>query len=199
MTCSRVLALIVAVVTGCVDDVPTLEITTIARVAVELAPADDGIPAAFGHYRWELVEAPPTATDSSPTEETPFVSVEPTTRGLYVYDRWFVSDAAAQLSSHVIVTVTGASPVALVTGPAMLAVGDVATLDGNTSASPEERALEFHWRLSVRAEASTATLANTESSAATFVPDVAGTYSVELRVFDGELWSLPAAFTLVAR
>jgi hypothetical protein len=32
----------------------------------------------------------------------------------------------------------------------------------------------------------------------TFVPDVAGDYGIELRVFDGELWSQPAGTTLHA-
>lgn len=34
---------------------------------------------------------------------------------------------------------------------------------------------------------------------ASIVPDVAGTYTIELRVFDGELWSAPLAKSLVVR
>ena len=57
----------------------------------------------------------------------------------------------------------------------------------------------FQWRLAVRPESSTAMLSETEESTLTVVPDVAGEYQVELRVFDGELWSAPGVATLVAR
>jgi hypothetical protein len=120
------------------------------------------------------------------------------TRGIYVYDRWFVGPAAEQLSYHVIVTVIGAAPIAVVVGPSTVAVGEGATLDGSTSTSPENRALSFQWRLALRPDTSTAGLADTASATLTFVPDVAGDYMIELRVFDGELWSQPATTMLAA-
>lgn len=184
---------------GCTDEVPTLYATTTAMVQVELAPPDEPIPPPFGHYRWELVEAPSGAIAPPPRGESATIVFLPTRRGLYAFDRWFVGPAAEQLSYHVVVTVEGAVPKALVVGPTMVAVGAATTLDGSTSASPELRTLMFQWRLTSRPESSTTMLADAEGASLTFVPDVTGEYGVELRVFDGELWSQPAMITLVAR
>ncbi|MDB4956511.1 MAG: domain containing protein [Myxococcales bacterium] len=192
------LVLAIAVGAGCTEDVPTLYERTTAMVGIELAPPDDHIPAGLGHYRWELVEAPPRATTSSPTEETAAIAIVPTTRGIYVYDRWFVGQAAEQLSYHVVITVEGAAPTARVVGPTMVAAGAATTLDGSTSASPEHRQLTFQWRLAVRPESSATVLADTASATLTLVPDVRGEYGIELRVFDGELWSQLAMATLAA-
>jgi hypothetical protein len=57
----------------------------------------------------------------------------------------------------------------------------------------------FQWRLAVRPESSAAEIADTSSSSMMVVPDVAGAYSIELRVSDGELWSQPAMLAMTAR
>lgn len=199
MTCRLILGFAIVACAGCIDDVPTLYVTATAMVSVELAPPDDRIPAAFGHYRWKLVEEPPLSNVPFPIAETASLTIRPTTRGIYVYDRWFVGEAAAQLSYHVVVTVEGAAPMARIVGPAMVAVGAATTLDGSTSASPEHRALGFQWRLALRPESSTTVFANSEDATVMLVPDVTGEYGIELRVFDGELWSPPAMVTLIAR
>ncbi len=196
--CTLVQAM-VALTVGCVQDVPTLYVSTTAMVSVDLVPPDDRIPDDFRQYRWELSVAPETASDLSPTELTAAISVVPTTRGIYLYNRWFVGPAAEQLSCHVVVTVNGATATALITGPSEAIVGMATTFDGSASASTERPVLEYHWRLAVRPASSSATLADAEGSGLTFVPDIAGTYGIELRVFDGELWSRPATATLTAR
>lgn len=199
MTCSKVLALALVIVAGCTEDVPTLELTATATNAVELAPPDDGIPADFGRYRWELLDAPADAHMTQPVDITASITIQPMARGIYTYNRWFVGPAAEQLSAHVIVTVNGKPPTAVIAGDTLVSVGTAAMFDGTPSGSAELRPLMFEWRLAVRAESSTAELANIDGTATTLVPDVKGTYSVELRVFDGELWSGAASVTLTAR
>jgi len=191
----------IAASAGCADDVPTLYTATTALVGISLNPPDDHIPTNFGHYRWQLVEAPPGASTAGPsaTEETAIIVVTPPLRGIYAYDRWFVGQTAEQLSYHVVVTVDGAPPTAVVVGPTMVAAGAAATLDGSTSSSPERRALTFQWRLALRPASSITVLADASSATLTFAPDVAGDYGVELRAFDGELWSQPTMVMLTAR
>jgi hypothetical protein len=199
MTSRNIILVLAVAAAGCTEDVPTLEVTATALQSVQLAPADDHIPDGLGHYRWELVEAPPDTNLPPPTQQTAAITIDPPTRGTYVYDRWFVGEATEQLSCHVVVDVAGASPTASVAGPSMIAVGAPATLDGTQSTSPEHRTLTYQWRLASRPESSTTDLAGSNDPTATFVPDVAGDYSVELRVFDGELWSEPGAIIVNAR
>lgn len=172
--------------------------TTTAMVSVELSPPDDGIPMTFGHYRWKLAEAP-KGIIAPPLEQAATIVVVPPRRGIYVYDRWFVGQAAEQLSYHVVVTAYGAAPTARIVAPSMVATGAATTLDGSTSGSPELRTLAFQWRLAVRPESSATMLIETDGATLTFAPDVAGEYKVELRVFDGELWSAPVMVALDAR
>ncbi len=199
MISRRVLTLALLACASCSEDVPTIHVTTTAMMSVQLTAPDDSIPGTLGHYRWEVVETPPHVTVPTPTDETATIMVAPPARGIYVYDRWFVGQADEQLSCHVVVDVHGAPPMASVAGPPMLTVGDAAAFDGTGSSSPEHLALEYQWRLAVRPESSTAALADATNPTLTFTPDVAGAYGVELRVFDGELWSDPATVTLQAR
>ncbi len=190
---------LVLTILGCTDDVPTLQVSTFARTSVELSPPDDDVPDAFGHYRWNLSLSPDGLVVAPPIALTPTVTVTPPKRGVYVYDRWFVGEAAEQLSYHVVVTASGVRPTARVGGPMMVAVGEAATFDASSSTSTEARTQRYQWRLALRPEVSTATLTDADQETLTFVPDAAGRFKIELRVFDGQLWSEPASATLTAR
>jgi len=195
---SRATAALVLVVAGCTDDVPTLRVSTMALTSVDLSLPDDRVPESFGHYRWEVSRSPDGVVVAPPTAQTPTVTVAPPKRGVYVYDRWFVGEASEQLSYHVVVTVSGARPLARVGGPMMVAVAEAAAFDGSSSTSSERRVVGYQWRLALRPELSTATLMIADQETLTFVPDVPGRFEIELRVFDGELWSVPASATLTA-
>lgn len=81
-------------------------------------------------------------------------------------------------------------------GPMTVAVGAVATFDGSSSTSSEARIERYQWRLALRPEASTATLTVVDQEMLTFVADMPGQFKIELRVFDGQLWSSPTSATL---
>jgi hypothetical protein len=77
-----------------------------------------------------------------------------------------------------------------------VSVGVRAEIVATTSYSAEHRPLTFAWRLSRRPAGSTARIADAMATALTLTPDVPGDYDVELRVFDGELWSAPVGETV---
>jgi hypothetical protein len=201
VTCRSTFTLVLCalVLVACTDDVPTLRLTTSAMTSVRLSPPDDGVPDAFGHYRWAVALTPEGVVVAPPTEQTATITVTPPRRGVYVYDRWFVGKAAEQLSYHVVVTVTGTRPTARVGGPSMIALGEAATFDGTSSTSPDARVQGYQWRLAHRPATSAATLADVAQATLSFVPDVAGRYRIELRVFDGQLWGAPTSVILTVR
>ncbi|MBA3398141.1 MAG: hypothetical protein H0T89_36280 [Deltaproteobacteria bacterium] len=198
MTSKATLVLVLSIV-GCTDDVPTLRVSTTALTSIELSPPDDGVPDTFGHYRWDVSQVPEGVFVAPPAAQTATITVTPLSRGVYVYDRWFVGEATEQLSYHVVVTVAGARPTARVGGPMTVAIGEAATFDGSSSTSTEARIEGYQWRLALRPEASTAMLTNADQATLTFVPDLAGRFKIELRVFDGQLWGAPTIATLTAR
>ncbi|MDW8141174.1 MAG: FG-GAP-like repeat-containing protein, partial [Candidatus Bipolaricaulota bacterium] len=63
-------------------------------------------------------------------------------------------------------------------------VGETVTLDGSRSRDPEGQPLRYQWRIVTAPDGSTATLTGAETVRATFVPDVAGVYTIELVVRD---------------
>jgi len=199
MTSSRMLVIAITACGACVEDVPTMYETATARMDTSVAPPDDHIPVDLGHYRWELVEAPVGHKVDGLSATTAAVTITPPVRGIYAFNRWFVGQASEQLSYHVVLTVDGATPTAVIAGPTSVAIGAATVLDGSSSSSPEGLALTFQWRLAIRPASSATDVVGVANTTTTVVPDVAGSYVVQLRVFDGELWSTPASTTLIAR
>ncbi len=71
-------------------------------------------------------------------------------------------------------------------------------LNGSGSTDPDGDPLTFRWTLVTKPAGSTATLTGPTTVTPTFVPDVAGTYSVQLIVNDGKVDSAPTTVTITA-
>jgi hypothetical protein len=194
MTCKALV--LAALLAGCTDDIPEVQLTTSALTPTTLGSVDDVIPESLAHYRWTLISAPRDANATAPSDDAAVVVVTPPVRGLYAYERWLEHGLSEDVSLRVILTVSGVPPVAKLTPTPQVSVGDRATLVGNGSYSDEQRPLTYVWRLARRPAASTASLADTTKAVATLTPDVPGDYDVELRVFDGELWSSRVGHTM---
>jgi hypothetical protein len=67
-----------------------------------------------------------------------------------------------------------------------VAVGNPVQLDGSASSDPEGTQLTFNWTVTQAPEGSTAALVNPTTANPTFTPDVAGSYTIQLEVSDGE-------------
>lgn len=196
--CAIVLALLVA--TGCVDEVPVVEIATTATTVVTLSVPHDYARDEVSRFRWELVTAPENAVTGAPHGDASTASFVPNRRGVYLVDRWAESELSERLTYHIVVTVRGAAPQATVGGDRDVTVGTTAMLDATSSLSPERRQLLYRWRLAMRPANSQTMLGAVDGAQLAVIPDVAGDYAVELMVFDGELWSaLPATFAFQAR
>jgi len=192
MTCRAILLGMFAV-SACLDDVPVVEMKTPAfAVRVPELPFEphDGV----ATFRWDVVESPEGSIVSRAESIEPRPMFQFNRRGVYLLDRWIVAGLSERLTHHVVVTVTGALPVASVTGTRYLAVGDLAKLDARASSSPELRSLTYRWQLATRPALSQLVLPleDIDNEMLSFVPDVVGMYVVEVVAFDGELWSEPA-------
>lgn len=93
---------------------------------------------------------------------------------------------------------TNAAPVARAGSAQNVTVGSTVTLDGSASSDANNDPLTYSWTLSSRPSGSTASLRNPTTAKPTFVPDVAGSYVVQLTVRDGKVNSTPASVTITA-
>ncbi|NVB77635.1 MAG: hypothetical protein HOV81_04510 [Kofleriaceae bacterium] len=179
-----------AMLTGCVvDDAPLIDIEATAKSPVTFGPAStEPLTKEQATYRWDLVRAPDGSIAEPPVGDETAMFL-PDIRGTYVVERWLSYGLAETLTHRFVLHVAGIAPGAFIRGSSQVAVGDTATLDGSESSSVEGRELQFRWRLAERPRDSVATLSVTDAPMTTFVPDMAGSYVVELATFDGELWS----------
>lgn len=75
-------------------------------------------------------------------------------------------------------------PLSVAGYPQTVLIGSLVTLDGNDSYSPSGKSLNFTWQFDSKPVASVAKLNDTKSSTPSFIPDVVGTYTIQLVVSD---------------
>lgn len=151
-------------------------------------------------YHWSLTTTPAgsNAVLNSASAATPsFLADMP---GSYVA-QLIVSDASlSSTPATVLVTATtpNRAPVATAAAtPASVNVGTAVTLSSAGSSDPDGNPITYAWSVALRPVGSAAIIASPTAANTTFVPDVAGTYIVQLTVSDGSL-SASATANVVA-
>ena len=77
-------------------------------------------------------------------------------------------------------------------------VGTPITVDGSTSSDANGDSLAYSWSVALRPPGSNASFVDPHAAGTTFVPDVAGTYAVQLVVNDDKVESAPAQDSAIA-
>lgn len=136
-------------------------------------------------FDWSFDSTPPgsIATLDGPSTAMPsFVADLP---GVYVVEL-VVTDEDGLSSNPDAVTVSSdnLAPTAVVEADQLVFVGDTVNLDGMASSDPEGDALNFTWTITAAPVGSIAVLSDATAASTSFVPDVAGAYTVTLSVSD---------------
>jgi RHS repeat-associated protein len=141
-------------------------------------------------YSWSFSTRPSgsTASLSSATEINPsFVADLP---GSYVA-QLIVSDgnlASVPATVLITVTTTNRAPVALAAAsPTTVNVGSVVGLSSTGSSDPDGNPITYVWSVALRPAGSVASVSSSTAATASFTPDVAGAYILQLAVSDGAL------------
>ena len=147
-------------------------------------------------YLWSLEDEPPdsTLTDGDLSDPTsPMPTFTPDVDGLYVFEL-VVMDAELESdpdSVHVTASTSNVPPNADAGEDQNKFVGDTVTLDGGGSDDPDDGPdpLTYFWSfVGVPAQSGLddGSIADAAEAVASFVPDVPGTYELNLEVSDGE-------------
>lgn len=166
------------------------DISTDMAVGIELDgsgaydPNDDPI-----SFNWSVVAQPAGASPVWSATDTPSPSFTPDLPGAYTL-QLRVSDGSelcsASIDVAVIDTTPNTPPVCDAGGDKSVFLGDSVTLNGTASIDPDGDPLSFAWSIYSLPDASGVTIDDDGSGIATFVPDVAGVFEVQLTVSDGE-------------
>ncbi len=141
-------------------------------------------------YNWWFSSIPvgSTATLSDPTAINPTFVAD--LSGSYVI-KLTVNDGVLTSDADTVVITANSLPVADAGPDRNVYVADTVGLNGAGSFDPDGDILEYHWALISVPAGSSATLSNPNSINPDFVPDVSGTYIVQLIVSDGKNQSAP--------
>ncbi len=142
-------------------------------------------------YEWTFLSKPQgsnaTLTDANTATPTFFADVYGDySVGLVVKDPW------SQAGDSVLVSFQNVQPVANAGTSQSVHVGETVTLNGSGSSDANGDLLTFKWAITSFPQGSVATITNSTAMITSFIPDVAGTYVIQLVVNDGLLDSLPS-------
>jgi hypothetical protein len=142
---------------------------------------------ADGHpltYRWSLLSVPSgsVASLSDPASPSPWFAID--RAGQYVVQLIVNDGFQDSAPDTVVVTASNRAPRADAGSDQSVFTGATASLTGAASSDPDGDPLTYQWAFVAVPAGSGAVLAGASSVAATFVPDVAGDYTVSLTVGD---------------
>lgn len=144
-------------------------------------------------YQWTFLSKPTgsNATLTGPTTSKPsFTADVPGNYGIQLV----VTDSLGTPSSpsSVLVSFSDVAPIANAGSNQSAVVGATVTLNGSLSTDTDGTALTYKWSLVSAPSGSKAAISNPTAQSASLVPDLPGTFVVQLIVNDGFLNSLPA-------
>lgn len=142
-------------------------------------------------YVWTFAYMPPgsNATLTNANTATPTFLAD--VYGTYLV-RLIVSDPWTENGDTMSVSFENVQPVANAGTSQSARVGETVTLDGSGSSDANGDPLTFTWAITSFPAGSRATIANPTAMITTFVPDLAGTYVIQLVVNDRLLDSAPS-------
>jgi hypothetical protein len=150
-------------------------------------------------YQWSFVSRPAGSNAALTGPKTSKPSFTADVPGDYSV-QLVVTDSLGTVSSpsSVLVSFNDVAPIANAGPNQSAVVGGTVTLNGSKSTDTDGKALTYKWSMVSAPTGSKAVILNPTAEGASFVPDLPGTFVVQLIVNDGFLNSLPATAEIVA-
>ncbi len=146
----------------------------------------DGDPLSFS---WKLLSKPQLSRIELNNTEENVCSFTPDYPGYYSIEL-IVSDPYSSVARKEITLRTlNVPPIAIISAPQIIKVGDTITIDGTGSYDPDGDTITYQWQLSFQPNGSTSFLSSLTRATTNLYIDKEGTYTIELQVSDGKTLS----------
>ncbi|MEY2875777.1 MAG: hypothetical protein RLZZ373_3148 [Pseudomonadota bacterium] len=193
---------VTAVVTGYALPVPRIaapSLVSAAGVPVTLRGSGSYDPSGGAlACRWSLLTRPAGSTVPTAQPAQADFTFTPDLDGLYQF-QLVVTDTSGRSSSQSVMVFVGNYPpvAALDRTQASVLVGQSVSATAAASVSQSGKPLSYQWAVDARPPGSVAPLSSPTSAALSFTPDVAGTYTLTVKVTEGSVSSI-ASLTITA-
>jgi Tol biopolymer transport system component len=147
-------------------------------------------------YQWTLLSKPVGSTAALTGADTATPIFVADKNGAYSVQLVVSDGKDSSAADTVTVSFQNIKPVADAGTSQSLTLGETATLDGSQSSDPNGDTLTYQWSLIAVPAGSVAQIVNSVAVQATFTPDRAGTYTIQLVVNDGLLNSDPSTIQI---
>lgn len=147
-------------------------------------------------YQWSFTSKPDGSNASLENADTPTPCFVADVRGDYIIQLAVTDPSGANDTDCVKVSFDNLKPVAHAGTGGAVVVGKPFTLDGSGSMDANGDDLTYKWSFTSVPAGSQCTIQDPIAMTTTFVPDVAGTYVVQLVVNDGDLGSDPSSIQI---
>ncbi|MBU0675264.1 MAG: Ig-like domain-containing protein [Proteobacteria bacterium] len=153
------------------------------------------------NYSWTLISVPTGSSVVITNATSTIAYLIPDIAGSYTIQLVVNNGIVVSVADTLVVTASGSGnmpPIANAGVDQSVDAGVQVVLDGSGSSSPDGIQLSYTWILSSTPEGSAASITNATSVNASFTPDVAGSYTVQLVVFDGVYTSMYDSMVVTA-
>ncbi|MBV1703545.1 MAG: VCBS repeat-containing protein, partial [Hyphomicrobiales bacterium] len=158
------------------------------------SPANGGL-----SYSWALLAKPPGSAAVLTNPASPQTTFTPDAYGLYVAQLIVGDGTLSSRPTTLAVLVSPRPPIAVAKSASPVPAGQVVALDGSASTDPDGNPLSYAWTLVSAPAGSSAKIANAAAATASLVPDLAGSYVVQLVASDAYGASAPVTMHIEAQ
>jgi hypothetical protein len=142
-------------------------------------------------YHWQLLEKPVNSTAQLTSSNTLETQISIDRKGSYRIELIVNDGKVDSQPAYVTINTENSKPVAKAGEDQTVKVKQTALLDGGNSSDVDGDPLTYNWELLAKPGNSVASLQNDTTQSPSLIPDLPGSYTVQLKVNDGLLDSLP--------
>ena len=163
-----------------------LEIGTTNVLDASLSYDPDGDELSFN---WKLLDKPKRSKTELSNNVESICSFIPDYPGYYSIELLVSDPYSSVVRSEIVLRTLNVPPIAIISAPQIIKIGDEVTIDGTGSYDPDGDTITYQWQLSFRPNDSQTTLSSLTEPTTRLYIDKEGTYTIELQVNDGKTTS----------